>query len=191
MAIRTACPTCGRSLWVPPAQSGRPVVCPACRHEWVAEADDPDAEPEPTWRRRPREDAPDAEPDGRTYVEEAPRRDLVPHRGGLILVLGVTSLCLSIVAPVGLLLGLAAWVMGHGDLAQMRRREMEDDGRSLTLGGMVTGIFGVVVSVLVFLACAGVWTAYYGNRPGRMWAPGPVRPAPGPPVPGPANPLDF
>lgn len=187
MPISILCPACGRTLWLAPPQLGRPVVCPRCRYEWVAERED-ETEPEPIRSRRRRfrdDDDDDDDRAKREYVEEAPRRDLIPHRGALILILGLLGLTLSFLAPIGILLGLAAWVMGQGDLAQMRRKEMDAEGHGLTVGGLITGILGLVVSLLFLLACAGMWTAVYSYRPGR-WAPPPPRVAPAPmPLPPP------
>lgn len=192
MPIRILCPACGRSLWLPPAQLGRHVACPSCRYEWITEKEDA---PEPAQRaRRSRpadwEDDYDDEDDPQ-YVEEAPRRDLVPHRGGTILTLGLVGLCLSFLAPLGILLGLAAWVMGQGDLRQMKRNEMDSDGQGMTLGGIITGILGLIMGLFFLLACAGLWTAAYSFRPPGVGRPtvarpgAPPAPMPPPPVPQP------
>jgi hypothetical protein len=62
-----------------------------------------------------------------------------PHRGGLILVLGVMGLvCCN-------LLSIVAWVMGNTDLAQIREGRMDPAGRGLTQAGMVLGIIGTVL----------------------------------------------
>src|SRR5262249_55463367 len=48
-----------------------------------------------------------------------PRRDADPDRGALVLSLGIISLAtilIGCVAPVGVILGLAAWIMGQSDL---------------------------------------------------------------------------
>src|SRR5262249_41617250 len=57
------------------------------------------------------------------------RRDVDPHRGNLILVLGILGLVIPL---IGLGLGITAWVMGRRDLARMDRRELDPDGRGLT-----------------------------------------------------------
>ena len=74
-----------------------------------------------------------------------------PHRGTLILVLGILSLVVC--QPIG----IAAWVMGSGDLKLMDAGHMDPEGRSLTNAGRICGIIaiillliGVVVGVLLF-----------------------------------------
>jgi hypothetical protein len=74
-----------------------------------------------------------------------------PHRGTLILVLGILGLVIC--GP----LGIAAWVMGSGDLKEMNAGTMDPSGRSLTNAGKICGIIasiltiiGVVIFILVF-----------------------------------------
>ena len=72
------------------------------------------------------------------------------HRGTLILVLGILGLVLC--APCG----IAAWIMGSGDLKQIDAGQMDATGRGLTNAGRICGIIatillivGVVISVLL------------------------------------------
>lgn len=65
-----------------------------------------------------------------------------PHRGVLILVLGILGIVLCM--P----LGIAAWVMGNGDLAAMGRGEMDPDGRGMTQAGKICGIISVALWAL-------------------------------------------
>jgi hypothetical protein len=105
------------------------------------------------------------------------RRDVVPHRGGLILVLGIVSL-VSVVGVVfclafnlvGIGLGVAAWVMGNKDLAQIYRGEMDPDGQSQTKSGRNCGIIGMVLNIVLLLACAGFFTVLFlAQRPPGRW----------------------
>ena len=57
-----------------------------------------------------------------------------PHRGTLILVLGILGLVIC--APLGPL-GIAAWVMGNGDLKQIDAGDKDHSGRSLTNAGRI------------------------------------------------------
>jgi hypothetical protein len=92
----------------------------------------------------------------RIVYDEPERRDWEPERGGLVLVLGVLSLvCLAICGPVGLALGLTAWVLGHGDLRKMKARQMDPAGHGTTQGGYVCGIIGTALNTLWTLGCAG------------------------------------
>jgi hypothetical protein len=69
-----------------------------------------------------------------------------PHRGTLILVLGILSLVVC--AP----LGIAAWVMGNGDLKQIDAGTMDPSGRSLTNAGRICGMIGTILLALGALA---------------------------------------
>ena len=68
-----------------------------------------------------------------------------PHRGVLILVLGI----LGLVACMPL--GIVAWVMGSGDLKAIDRGEIDPTGRSMTNAGKILGIIAVVLAVLGIL----------------------------------------
>ncbi|MCX6900924.1 MAG: DUF4190 domain-containing protein [Verrucomicrobia bacterium] len=65
-----------------------------------------------------------------------------PHRGTLIMVFGILSLVLC--AP----LGIAAWIMGNGDLKQMDAGTMDPSGRSNTSAGRICGIIGTVLLII-------------------------------------------
>lgn len=68
-----------------------------------------------------------------------------PHRGTLILVLGILSLVVC--AP----LGIAAWLMGNGDLKLMDAGQMDSTGRSTTNAGRICGMIGTILFVLGLL----------------------------------------
>jgi hypothetical protein len=74
-----------------------------------------------------------------------------PHRGTLILVLGILGLLLCQV------LGIPAWIMGSNDLREMDTGTMDPSGRSITNAGRICGIIatillilGAIVSIIVF-----------------------------------------
>ncbi|MCL6502613.1 MAG: hypothetical protein K6T86_08000 [Pirellulales bacterium] len=74
-----------------------------------------------------------------------------PHRGSLILVLGILSLALC---PLGVVLGPCAWSMGAADLNAMRRGGMDPAGMGVTQVGYICGIIGKLVSLgLIMLMC--------------------------------------
>lgn len=71
-----------------------------------------------------------------------------PHRGTLILVLGILGLVLC--GP----LGIVAWILGQGDLKEMDAGQMDPSGRSLTNAGRICGIIATILfalGILVFL----------------------------------------
>jgi predicted Zn finger-like uncharacterized protein len=116
---------------------------------------------------------------------EAPRRDREPDRGSLVLTLGIVSIVLVVVCgPVGLVLGIMAWVMGQGDLRKIRDKQMDAEGQGTTQAGWICGIIGTVLNGLALLACLG-YLALIGfiidsanSRPPsyRDAPPAPVRP---------------
>ena len=90
------------------------------------------------------------------------RRDLVPHRGGVILALGILSIVASVLCSVfcslvGPLvaagLGLPAVLLGHADLRQITSGSMDPDGEGQTRIGMILGYIGLGLSFVFFLMC--------------------------------------
>ena len=67
---------------------------------------------------------------------------MLPNRGNTILVLGILGLIVC--GP----LGIAAWVMGKGDLAKIDAGLMDPTGRGTTQAGMVLGIIGTVLIIV-------------------------------------------
>ncbi len=65
-----------------------------------------------------------------------------PHRGTLILVLGILGLVVC--QPIG----IAAWIMGSGDLKQIDAGQMDPSGRGLTNAGKICGIVATILLVL-------------------------------------------
>jgi hypothetical protein len=76
-----------------------------------------------------------------------------PHRGTLILVFGILGLVIC--GP----LGIAAWIMGNGDLKEMDAGLMDPSGRGLTTGGRICGIIAtilMILGVLIMIAIFGL-----------------------------------
>jgi hypothetical protein len=65
-----------------------------------------------------------------------------PHRGTLILVLGILGLIVC--GP----LGIAAWVMGANDLKEMDAGTMDPSGRGMTQGGKICGMIACILMIL-------------------------------------------
>ena len=111
-----------------------------------------------TSRRRSRssrddDDDDDADDDRRRRRR---RRDLLPHRGGAVLTLGILALVLPLVVPLaGLVCGIIAWVMGNNDLAEIRAGRMDPEGEGQTNGGRICGIISVILHVLGIVALVG------------------------------------
>jgi predicted Zn finger-like uncharacterized protein len=95
------------------------------------------------------------------------RRDAEPHRGGLILGLGIGSLMLlAFCGPVGMALGITAWVLGQGDLRKIAAKQMDPVGYGSTQAGWVCGIIGTALNTLWTLGCVGlIGLAIHNDRP--------------------------
>jgi hypothetical protein len=91
-----------------------------------------------------------------------------PHRGPLVLTLGISSLACGLVSSfglcctfflalnlVGLPLGVTAWVMGQTDLKKMQAQSMDAGGMSATKGGWVCGIVGTFLNIVALLCIMG------------------------------------
>lgn len=80
----------------------------------------------------------------------------VPHRGGIILALGI--LCWLFTCPV---FSVMAWIMGASDLREMRAGRMDAQGMGLTQAGHILGVIYsllwivvLVVAIFIFLFLA-------------------------------------
>jgi hypothetical protein len=69
-----------------------------------------------------------------------------PHRGTLILVLGILGLVVC--GP----LAIVAWVMGSGDLKQIDAGTMDPAGRGTTQAGKICGIIGTILLIVSIIA---------------------------------------
>jgi hypothetical protein len=91
------------------------------------------------------------------------RRDVAPHRGGVVLTLGILSLVLGC---LGIIFGPIAWAMGTTDLAEIRAGRMDPEGEGTTNAGRICGIIGTIVSV-AFVACG--LLSMFANMNARRW----------------------
>jgi hypothetical protein len=186
----------------PPPSSQPPVAARSSRSRSRDDADD-DLEPCPFCRERNRVGATrcrhcgkelDEEVDDRPWERRGEvRRDCEPHRGGLVLTLGIMSIVLGAVgipfvccwgfgalsAAVGLGLGIPAWIMGHRDLAMMREGVKDPVGQGSTNGGFICGIIGTCLSALVVLISAAVLIIMMIGLATTPAAPPPAAPPPG------------
>ncbi len=80
---------------------------------------------------------------GQTPSPQNPAQaNLAPHRGVLILVLGILGIVCCIIC------GIVAWVMGNNDLKKMADGVMDPSGQGLTTAGKICGIVGVVLQII-------------------------------------------
>ena len=78
-------------------------------------------------------------------------RYTVPHRGPLILILGLTGLLVQ--CPI---FPFMTWVMGSNDLREMQAGRMDPAGRDLTRAGMVIGMILSILWIVGFLFLFGL-----------------------------------
>jgi predicted Zn finger-like uncharacterized protein len=153
-----ACPECTRKLRVPDDLLGKAVKCPTCGLAFTAELPAPPPPPTTPYDAAPPPRTPDDVGSPRSRREQDPwdddddfprrrrrrrvRRDAVPHRGTLILVLGILSIVVcGFFGPV-------AWVMGSNDLNEIRAGRMDPEGESSTQAGQICGMIGTGLLVL-------------------------------------------
>jgi hypothetical protein len=110
---------------------------------WQKPAPTDDYDDLPRRRRRRHEDDFDDDDDDGDYRDDLRRnRYIQPHRGTVVLVLGILSVC-CVGVPIT---GLIAWILGHVDVNAMNRGEMDPSGLGQTQTGKILGM----VSTLLF-----------------------------------------
>jgi hypothetical protein len=174
MAEIITCPKCERKLQVPEPFLGQTVQCPECRHQFVAQLSAVSATPMPapaasaggsgSGQQKPRrfeDDDEEADFDVRRRRrrgiddedDDFPRRprfygDQAPHRGGLILALGLVSLVGGFAFCVPVVLGPIAWILGSIDLRAMRDGHLDPAGEGMTRSGQICGIISTLLLLL-------------------------------------------
>ena len=82
-------------------------------------------------------------PTGPTMAQPAAQGAIKPHRGGVVLTLGIVGVACCLVC------GIIAWVMGKNDLREMDAGAMDPAGRGMTQAGKICGIIGVILQCIV------------------------------------------
>jgi len=159
-----ACPACQKQLKVPDELMGQAVKCPGCKETFTAQVGSPSApvqdefaerprkraapppeeeeeQPRRSVRRRDDDDGDDEEMDDRPSRRRRRGRPMQPHRGTLILILGILGLV--VFQPLGIL----AWIMGNTDLKEMDAGRMDPEGRGMTQIGKILGIISCVLMI--------------------------------------------
>lgn len=164
MHIEFTCPSCNTTLRVPDAHAGKNAKCPHCDSIVLVEAGT--QSPQPPFKQadagqpnfgQPNFGQPNAGA-GNPYASQSTAPGygagmgsqsgyVNPHRGGLILTMGILALVMNFMAIPGIL----AWIMGRSDLKQMDQGLMDNEGRGLTTAGMIMGIIGTCFMILFFL----------------------------------------
>lgn len=100
------------------------------------------------------------------------RASTEPHRGGLVMGLGIAGIAIVVLfsllsfahwaalfpGTVGMVLGIVAWVMGKNDLAKMKLGTMDGSGYTQTQAGYICGMIATLLQVTALL-CAGILLA--------------------------------
>lgn len=162
------CPTCshvftaelGQEPAVPPPTASGPLrTSPSARageddeeerrparRSRVEDDDDDDDRP----RRRSRRDDDDDEDYGRRRRRR--RRDYAPHRGGMILAFGIIAFFF-----LPFVFGPMAWIMGNGDLREIRAGRMDPEGEGMTNAGRICGMVATLISVGTLVICCPIY----------------------------------
>jgi hypothetical protein len=98
-------------------------------------------------------------------VGGVPQQPLKPHRGVVVLVLGILGIVVCFIC------GIIAWAMGNNDLREMAAGTMDPSGRGMTQAGKICGMIGVILAIvgmciyalLVIIAGAGAVMAITNN----------------------------
>lgn len=83
----------------------------------------------------------------RLATQQPAPRYIQPHRGVLVLILGILSWA-TLLCPI---FGICAWVMGSADLREMRAGRMDSSGMSLTHAGQVIGMVHAMILIVVIV----------------------------------------
>ncbi|MFO0937552.1 MAG: hypothetical protein U0798_13660 [Gemmataceae bacterium] len=167
------CPGCQSKLTVAVTDLGLDVECPYCKQVYKAtkvggtsiskrsdevrsessrrdrddEDDDDDDRPKRKKRRYEDDDDDDDYDDRpRKRSRSRGRGRGAPHRGVLILIMGILSLFFC-----GIILGPIAWVMGNNDLREMDAGRMDSEGRGQTQAGRIIGMIATILNALLIL----------------------------------------
>ena len=73
------------------------------------------------------------------------QQTLRPHRGTVILVLGILGIVCCFIC------GIIAWVMGSSDLKEMSAGRMDASGQGLTQAGKICGMVSVILQIIGFV----------------------------------------
>lgn len=172
-----ACPNCQRKLQIPEDFFGQLVQCPECQHRFIASETSLRAQstaapsssppvvpsgqsPDSKRRRHDDTDSWDGDPRRRRsrYDDEFDefdqsrriRQNYAPHRGGLIMALGLVSLVGGFsLCGAPAIIGPVAWALGSHDLREIREGRMDPSGESMTRAGQVCGIISTVLLLLL------------------------------------------
>lgn len=74
--------------------------------------------------------------------QDSTQQTLRPHRGGVVLTLGILGILCCFIC------GIIAWLMGNGDLREIDAGRMDPSGRGLTQAGKICGMISVILPII-------------------------------------------
>ena len=77
------------------------------------------------------------------YYDEYEQPAYIPHRGGMILALGIVGLVVGC-----FVISAIAWVLGNQDLQAMNEGRMDPAGRDLTQAGRILGMVCTILTLI-------------------------------------------
>lgn len=89
------------------------------------------------------EEQPQSPPVTPTEAPPQTQQPLAPHRGVLILILGILSIVCCFIC------GIIAWVMGNNDLKEIAAGRMDPAGEGMTKAGKICGIVGIAIQIVI------------------------------------------
>ena len=141
------CPSCGKKLKVPDEYLGKKVRCSDCNGTFVSGKPPSKAPPKAPVRVEEDDVADDVNDDDEAPVRKRSRSSMEPHRGTLILILGIAGLAGTfIIGIIAIIPAILAWIWGKADLKKMDDGAMDPEGRSNTSLGKMLGMIGVIVN---------------------------------------------
>jgi len=84
-------------------------------------------------------------PEAQIGPQYSTQQTLRPHRGGLILALGILGIVCCFIC------GIIAWVLGSSDLKEMAAGRMDSAGQGLTQAGKICGMISVILQIFGFV----------------------------------------
>lgn len=120
--------------------------------------DESDAQERKTRKKKKRRKDDDAYGDMRRKTRQE------PHRGVIVLLLGILSIVFSCACLLSWALGYAAMNMAATDLEKMERGSMDPAGQGMTTTGKICGMLGCALALILGLVAVGLNVAELANK---------------------------